>query len=81
MEFVIYLDELLNMMRYMIKLKPPVGTKLCIEFDMTTKVYTSYSSDPQCLPNTQGEIKVSLNCSGQEVFRYEIAISELKVVH
>ncbi len=69
------------MMRYMIKLKPPVGTKLCIDFDMAAKVYTSHSSDLQCLPNTQGEIKVNSNKCGQAVFRYEIAISELKVVH
>jgi len=44
----------MNMMRYMIKLKPPAGTKLCINFDLATRTYTSRSSDPQCLPNTQG---------------------------
>lgn len=53
-QFIIFLDELMNMMRYMIKLKPPAGTKLCINFDLATRTYTSRSSDPQCLPNTQG---------------------------
>ena len=49
----------MNMMRYMIKLKPTPGTKLCLNFDIATKTYTCKSSDPQCLPNTQGDIKIN----------------------
>lgn len=69
-EFVIFLDELMNMMRYMIKLKPPAGTKLFLNFDLTARTYSSKSSDPQCLPNTQGEIKITGNSTLKTVFKY-----------
>jgi hypothetical protein len=53
-EFTIYLDEILNMMRYMLKIKPVPGTKLCIDFNLSSKTYTCRSSDLHCLPYTIG---------------------------
>lgn len=60
-EIALYLDELLNMMRYMLKMKLSVDTKLMLNLNLATKTYTSRSSDAHCLPHTQGEIKIVSN--------------------
>ncbi len=68
-------------MRYMLKMKPIAGTKLSISFNLSTRTYNSHSSDPHCLPNTQGEIKIVSNSSLQTQFHFEINIPDLKTVN
>jgi hypothetical protein len=53
-DFVVTVDELLNMMRYMIKLKVGSGVKLCLNFNFAERSYTAFSSDAHCLPSVQG---------------------------
>lgn len=68
-------------MRYMLKMKLSADTKLCLNINLSTRTYTSSSSDPHCLPHTQGEIKIVSNSSLNTEYSFEINISDLKTVN
>lgn len=62
-------------------MKLSAGTKLCLKFNLSARTYTCSSSDPHCLPNSQGEIKIVSNSSLETEFNFEINISDLKTVN